>query len=146
MPHVKKIVKHKIVLDTHVWIWLLSGEKHLSTEFKKSIQSIDDEERILISAISLWEIGMLVEKNRMKINMDVLDFVEQALQMSGTKLIPISPRIAIESSRLPGQVHLDPADRILIATAKEESAVLVSHDKNILSYGNNKYISVYDPT
>jgi PIN domain nuclease of toxin-antitoxin system len=100
---------------------------------------------ILISPISIWEIGMLVEKNRISIEMDVLDWVEQSLEGSGTKLVPISPRVAIQSSRLPGIIHGDPADRILVATAFEENAVLVTCDRQLLEYGKGRFISVYNP-
>lgn len=87
---------------------------------------------------------MLVEKNRIELDIDCLDWVEEALSM-GINLIPICPKIAVLSSRLPGTVHGDPADKIPIATAYEHNAILISHDQKILEYGQGKFITVYDP-
>ena len=63
----------------------------------------------------------------------------------GFKLVPLSPKIAIESTRLPEQFHGDPADRILIATAREENAVLITYDTKLLIYGHDRFFSVHDP-
>ncbi len=145
MPIVKKLEQHKLLLDTHVWIWLMNGYLTLSHTFLKTVarrQKLDD---ILISAISIWEIGMLVEKKRIRLEMDCLDWIEKLLALPGVRLVPISPRIAIQSTRLPGIVHGDPTDRILIATAVEENAVLATHDQKILEYGIDKFLSVHDP-
>lgn len=145
MPIVKKLEQHKLLLDTHVWIWLMNGDLTLSHTFLKTVarrQKLDD---ILISAISIWEIGMLVEKKRIRLEMDCLDWIEKLLALPGVRLVPISPRIAIQSTRLPGIVHGDPTDRILIATAVEENAVLATHDQKILEYGIDKFLSVHDP-
>jgi PIN domain nuclease of toxin-antitoxin system len=121
-------------------------DKHFSPVFKKIVTNYTDDDQVLISAISVWELGMLVEKKRIRVEMDPLDWVQQALDKPGIKLVPLSPRISIESTRLPGEIHCDPADRMLIATAKEESAVLVTCDDKILEYGKGRYISVYDPS
>ena len=87
---------------------------------------------------------MLVEKRRIGLEMDCLDWVEEALG-NGINLLPLTPRIAIQSTRLPENSHGDPADRILIATAHEYHAILVTHDQKLLNYGKNKFIDVYDP-
>lgn len=88
---------------------------------------------------------MLSEKGRIRLGMDPLDWVIQSLEQSQFRLVPLSPRIAIESTRLPETYHGDPVDRILIATAHEESAVLVTCDEKILSYGLDHYLSVHNP-
>lgn len=145
MPTVKKIKQHKILLDTHVWIWLMLGSNELSKDFIKSIQIAQENENILISPISIWEIGMLEAKNKIRFDRDCQDWIDHALNQEGIKLTPITPRIAIQSSRLPGDLHGDPADRLLIATAHEENAVLVSCDSKIIDYGVGKFFSVHDP-
>ena len=146
MPLLKDIGQRKIVLDTHVWIWAMSGnpilEKKFSHVFKKALTG----EGVLISAMSVWEIGMLVDKNRIDIELDVSDWVNLALDEPGLQLCPVTPRIAIQSTRLPGEIHGDPVDRLLIATAHEENAVLVTCDKKILNYGEGKFIAVFDPS
>lgn len=143
MPINKSLKQHKLLLDTHVWIWLMVGDLRLSNSFRRAIEKKNIS--ILISAISIWEIGMLVERKRIQLEIDCLDWVEQALSIPNIDLADITPRIAISSTRLPEDPHGDPADRILIATAHEHNAVLVTHDQKILDYGKGKFISVYDP-
>lgn len=145
MSVVKKLEKHKLLLDTHIWIYLMEGDEKLSSSFIKNLDEHLDEGRILISAISIWEVGMLEEKKKITLKMDCLDWVEQSLDSPQIEVAPISPGIAIHSSRLPGEIHGDPADRILVATAYENNAVLVTHDDKILSYGKDRFIGVHDP-
>jgi PIN domain nuclease of toxin-antitoxin system len=145
MPKIKTIKQHKLVLDTHVWLWLMMGSAQLSKSFRQAIEQSQKVHGVLVSAISIWEIGMLAERKRIQLDMDTLDWVLQALDFPGMRLVQISPKIAIQSTRLPGTVHGDPADRLLIATAHEENAVLVTCDEKILHYGEDKFIAVHDP-
>jgi len=145
MPIFKKLKLHKILLDTHVWIWLMMGDERLSKPFIKSIEQASAREEVFVSAISIWEIGMLVERGRITLEMDCLDWVKQALDSPGISLIPITPEIAIQSSRLPDNSHGDPADRLIMATAFENKAILVTHDQKIIMYGKGQFIDVFDP-
>ncbi|MBS0648889.1 MAG: type II toxin-antitoxin system VapC family toxin [Verrucomicrobia bacterium] len=145
MPIVNEIKQHKILLDTHVWLWLMTGEPILSLRFRRTVSRCQKYNGIYISPISIWEVGMLVEKKRIQIEMDCLDWVEQALESPGVHLVPISPRIAIQSTRLPYEVHGDPADRMLISTAHESNAILVTCDEKLIKYGSIRHISVHDP-
>lgn len=145
MPLLKQIRQHKILLDTHIWLWVMTGDQILSKEFRNSIEHVHRDHGILISPMSVWEIGMLVEKKRLELDMETMDWIDKALDMPGVRLSPVTPRIAIESTRLSGEIHGDPVDRILIATAHEENAVLITCDQKILEYGLQKYISVYNP-
>ncbi len=145
MPILKSLKKHKIVLDTHIWIWAVIGSSKLLKSFQTHFEQASKIQDILISPMSIWEIGMLVEKNRIQVDMDVEDWIEQALDIPGIQLCPITPRISIHSTRLSGEVHGDPVDRLLIATAYEENAVLVTCDKKILKYAKGKFITAYNP-
>ena len=89
---------------------------------------------------------MLAEQKRIHLEIDCLDWVEQAFASSNITLIPLTPRIAIQSTRLPETPHGDPADRILIATAHEEGAVLVTCDQKLLEYGQGRFVNVHDPS
>ncbi|MFQ5672798.1 MAG: type II toxin-antitoxin system VapC family toxin [Nitrospinales bacterium] len=125
-----------LLLDTHVWIWLLTGDKKLaSSKCLPHINEAAKHSAIKVSAISVWEVGMLESKGRIKFSMDCLRWVQQALEAPGTSLAPMTPEIAVESCRLPGNFHGDPADRIIIATARILGACLVTDDKKILAYG-----------
>src|SRR5947209_1386955 len=146
MPIIKAVKQHKLVLDTHVWLWLMMGSSQLSRSFCQGIEQSQKHHGILISIISIWEIGMLAERKRIQLDMDALDWVLQAIDFPGMRLVQISPKIAIQSTRLPGIIHGDPADRILVATAHEENAVLVTCDEKLLKYGEDKFLSVYDPS
>jgi PIN domain nuclease of toxin-antitoxin system len=142
---INELLQHKLLLDTHVWIWLMEGNSILSSHFRSSLEHAQRHEGILISAISVWEIGMLTGKKRIALEMDTLDWIEIALSAQGVKLIALKPKISIQSCRLPGQLHADPADRLLVATAHEENAVLITCDKKLLAYGQDQFISVYNP-
>ncbi len=83
---------------------------------------------------------MLEARGKIKFNVNCMDWVDEALSAPGISLEPLSPEIAIESSRLPGDFHGDPADRIIVATARKLGATLVSSDKEILEYSGEGYI------
>jgi PIN domain nuclease of toxin-antitoxin system len=146
MPLLKHIGQRKILLDTHVWLWTMTESSILEKRFSHIFEKALETGSILISALSIWEIGMLVDKKRIELELDVLDWINLALDEPGIRLCPITPSIAIQSTRLPGEVHEDPVDRLLIATAHEENAVLVTCDKKIVDYGMGKFIAVFDPS
>jgi PIN domain nuclease of toxin-antitoxin system len=137
--------KDPIVLDTHVWIWLMTGAKEL--ENSRCLSFIDRAvpySGIKVSAISLWEAGMLEAKGRITLRIECLEWVRKALEAPGISLAPITPEIAIESSHLPGRFHGDPADRIIVSTARILGAALVTRDKNIISYGKEKHLRIIE--
>lgn len=135
--------KELILLDTHVWIWLLNGDEQIkNSKCLSYIENAVKYSNIRISAISVWEVGMLESKGRIKFPMDCLDWVNKALDAPGISLVPITPEIAIESSRLPGKFQGDPADRIIVSTARKLGAILITQDKNIILYSKNKYLKV----
>jgi len=146
MPVVKELKQHKLLLDTHVWIWVTAGNSILSPGMRKIIDRAKEREHLLISPISIWEISMLVERKRIALDMDMTDWLKQWVELPGIMTAEFSFQVALLSNRLPGIIHSDPADRILIASAYEENAVLVTADEKILKYGEDHFISVYDPT
>lgn len=146
MPIVKNLKEYKIILDTHVFIWIMNGNPNLSHVFRKSFEHALKANLVILSPISIWEIGMLVEKKRIELDRDVQEWVDQALDIPGLRIAPITPQIAIQSTRLPGMIHADPADRLLIATTHEENAVLATCDEKLLKYGEDKFINVHDPS
>jgi len=132
-----------LLLDTHVWIWLMSESARLASS--KSLQVIQRASKLgslRIAAISAWEVGMLEAKNRISFPIPCLDWVNQALNAPGVSLVPLLPEIAIESSRLPGTFHGDPADRILVASARKLGAHLVTDDSKIKKYGKDGHLQV----
>lgn len=146
MPIVKEIKQHKILLDTHIWIWLAQGNSIIAPLARKAFDRARENENLFISPISVWEISMLVEKKKIILEMDIMDWLKQWIELPGIQIVELSCQVAMLSNRLPGLIHGDPADRILIASAFEEKAVLVTADEKILAFGKEPFISVYDPT
>ena len=120
-----------IVLDTATWIWRASDPKRLST---RALRAIDEAERLLVSAISVWEVAMLVAKRRIQLDRPVEQWVDIALALPGIQLVALEPAIAVRSTKLPGDFHPDPADRMIVATALENAAPIVTPDERIRSY------------
>lgn len=126
-----------ILLDTHAWIWWTDDPSKLSVKAAKAVQSADV---IGVSAMSCWELGMLVAKGRLTLDRDVEVWVDQALKQPKVRLMPLSPRIALKSTR-PGEgFHGDPVDRILVATATEHGIPLVSKDHRIAGFQGVKVV------
>ena len=124
-----------VLLDTHAWVWLLNGDPKLNPKAVKAIERSLSEEAVLLSAISPWEVAMLVSKGRLTLDRDVGEWVDIAVSIPGIRLEPISPEIAVASTRLPGNIHSDPADRLIAATARHLGALLITDDQLLLNYG-----------
>lgn len=125
-----------IVLDTHALVWWVSDDDQLSSKAVKAIKKeLDDEVgEIIVSSISTWEIALLVEKKRLKLTMDVDEWIQTVSMIDKVKFIPVDNQIAIQSVRLPGEFHPDPADRLITALARHLSAALITSDKKIRNY------------
>ena len=120
-----------IVRDTATWIWRASDPKRLTTSARRAI---DEAERALVSAISVWEVAMLVAKRRIQLDRPVEQWVDIALALPGIQLAALEPAIAVRSTKLPGEFHPDPADRIIVATALENAVPIITPDDRIRSY------------
>ncbi len=132
-------MKTDLLLDTHAWVWLVTGESKISkTEFVALVEK-GDNVHLHLSAISLWEISMLVSKDRLKLSMNTIDWLKTYLKKSNTQVTAINPDIAVKSTELKG-FHGDPADRLILASAMQLEAKIVTHDKLILSFCKSKKI------
>ena len=128
-----------IVLDTHAWIWWLHDEQWLTQAQKEAIQA-NEADVIGVSAISCWEIAKLVQRGRLELFCPLKEWFELALGYPGMYLLELTPEIAIESVYLPGEFHRDPADQIIVATARVYGCPLVTSDGRILNYPHVKTI------
>lgn len=122
-----------IILDTHSWIWWVSEPERLTGQQRTAIANSEND-TLGISAISCWEIAKLVERGRLELDRDVAAWLSAALLYPGIQLIELTPEIAVESTRLPGGFHRDPADQIIVATARILKCKLVTSDQKILAY------------
>ncbi len=103
-----------------------------------------DQNRAFVSVMSIWEAGRLESKGRLRFPMEFNKWVEQAMASPGVRLHALSTSIAIESTRLPGEFHSDPIDRILVATARELNAPIITADAAILAYANRDYVKAVE--
>ena len=133
-----------LLLDTHVLVWLVFGEAMLGPQAKQAIVEASGTDRVRISAITPWEIGVLVSKKCIDLRQDALAWMRSALALPGVRLTPMSPEVAIASTRLPWDIHSDPADRVLAATARHLGAVLVTADQRLLNYAGDKHFHAMD--
>jgi len=124
----------KYMLDTHTWIWWHMRPQNLSKKVASLIGATGKYSELLLSAISPWEFGKLLEKGKLGISYDPEDWIHAALDMPKLRLVPLSPVIAYRSTVLPQPFHSDPADQIIVATARDENATLLTKDEKILSY------------
>jgi len=127
-----------IVLDTHTWIWWVSNPDSLSAKARGAIDKALDKGAVHISAISAWEVAMLEKRGRLKLTMSVRDWIAKSEMLPSLQFVPISTNIAVASVELPGEFHDDPADRIIVATARSMNAVLITKDDKILKYPHVK--------
>lgn len=95
----------------------------------------------MISAISAWEISMLVNKGRLTLTMDVDTWLQTVDEIENVSFVPIDNKVALESTRLPGEFHKDPADRMIVALARTLSSTLLTADEKILRYTHVKTIN-----
>jgi PIN domain nuclease of toxin-antitoxin system len=123
------------LLDTHVLVWLMEGNLRLRVKMRQLIEQAALQDLVVVSAITPWEIALLAAKKRLNLHADVQDWVDTALARPGIRLQPLSPAIAVASTRLPWEMHPDPADRILVATARHIGAMLLTADEQLLRYG-----------
>ena len=125
----------KYLIDTHVWIWWFVFPQRLSDKTARLIEDVSQYDEILLSAISIRELGLLIRKGRVVLKPSgPKEWVSAFLQMDKLRVIPVTAQIAYLSTTLPGSFHKDPADQILVASAMEEDAVIITKDMHIREY------------
>jgi PIN domain nuclease of toxin-antitoxin system len=130
-----------LFLDTHVWLWLVAGSSELSTEGRHMIDRAVAAGTLRIAAISLWEIALLASRGRIVLGKSIGLWLEEALADPGPAIDPLSPQVAIEASSLPETFHRDPADRLIVATARVTNAALMTRDRRILNYAARGHLT-----
>jgi PIN domain nuclease of toxin-antitoxin system len=124
-----------IVLDTHTLVWWASGDDNaLSTGARDAIEAELDGGQILVSSMSAWELAMLVAKGRLALSMDVSEWLAVVAQLNAVAFVPVDNELAVKSTQLPGEFHKDPADRLIVATARKHAAPVVTFDARIRNY------------
>ena len=115
-----------IILDTHVLFWM---KNHPTKIPLNTLRLIEQESEVGIAAISLWEIAMLVQKGRIELDISIYDWFERVFEKPKFRFLPLSPAVAIQSGTL--DMHGDPADRLIVASALVYRSSLVTADRLI---------------
>lgn len=129
-----------IVLDTHTLVWWANGDDALSKKARMAIERELEGGKIVVSAISAWEIAMLVERERLVLSMDVSSWLSTVSAIDAVQFMPVDVEIGVKSVDLPGEFHKDPADRMIVATARRLAVPLVTRDEKIRAYKHVKTI------
>jgi PIN domain nuclease of toxin-antitoxin system len=122
-----------IVLDTHAWVWWVAGDRRLSPEAARLIEGGMGQGKLRVSAISAWEVAVLVRRGRLELTMEVGEWIARSESLPFLRFVPVDHRIACRSVALEG-LHDDPADRIIVATALSLGARLVTRDQRLRAY------------
>ncbi len=128
-----------ILIDTHIWLWWVSQPKRLSEE-QAALLEANESNLIGVSAISCWEIAKLVQINRIDLQRPTSEWFSLALGYPGVNLLPLTPHIAAVSTELPDNFRSDPADELLVATARVFDCPLLTQDLKIRGYAHVKTI------
>lgn len=120
------------LLDTHILIWWLNDVSRLSPEQREVIESASADSPLLVSDISLWEVATLYDLGRIRLTVPLREWLAKAVAPPLVRRQGISPAIATELAALPDSFHRDPADGILVATARVFGATLLTHDRRIV--------------
>jgi len=134
-------VNKQYLIDTHIWIWFSAGSSQLSKKIRNMINHAILDGVLYLSSISLWELSMLVAKGRLALTMPTIDWQKQSIQKLNLKIMPLTPEIAVDSCHLPGEFHSDPADRIIVASARVNNYHLITSDSSILQYSKKQFVN-----
>jgi PIN domain nuclease of toxin-antitoxin system len=128
-----------LMLDTHTLVWWVDGNTKLSATAVQAIMPFMKQPRsVLVSSISIWEITLLIQKNRLELTRPLHDWLDLVERLPILRFVPVDNPIARLSVELPGEFHPDPADRIIVATAIVNDARLLTRDANIRRYPHVK--------
>jgi PIN domain nuclease of toxin-antitoxin system len=130
-----------LLLDTHTAIWLTENQPIASAAVEAIDAAYQAGTMLFVSAITAWEVGLLVSRNRLSLVAKPERWFQRLLTIPGVRLADLSPDILIASSFLPGTPPRDPADRIILATARDLGATLITRDRALLKYGEDGQVS-----
>ena len=129
------LIDSMLLFDTHAWWWVINEPERLSQEAYELVSGTPANQRA-IASISIWEFAMMVTRGRIRLRVSPEEWLDHAIYKTGIAVLHLTPRIALESCNLPGRFHKDPADRIIVATARICKTKLITKDKNIIDYPN----------
>jgi PIN domain nuclease of toxin-antitoxin system len=128
-----------MLLDTHAALWLTQGTD-LSDDTRRSISLSQSTEGVYLSAVSVWEVGNLIRRQRIHLDLSLAEWTQILLDADGVRSVDLTIPIVIGAANLPSHLHGDPADRFLVATARHLDVPLLTRDKHILAYAKAGHV------
>jgi PIN domain nuclease of toxin-antitoxin system len=132
------------VLDTHVWLWLAEGARPLDPATVSRIDEARPSGEVFVSVMSIWELALLEASRKIYLSLPLSEWVQASIGTRTVVVAALTPGIAIASTRLPGEIHRDPSDRIIVATARALGATLVTRDRRLAAYGRAGHLDVLE--
>lgn len=123
-----------ILLDTHVLIWWITDDKNLPSAVRQRLQDHKKSGEIAVSSMTFWEIALLYKKGRLQLAYDVQSWVDRVTALPFLKIVDPNHHILVKSVLLPEPFYADPADRIIVSTAMDQGATLITKDDKIRNY------------
>ena len=133
-----------ILIDTHVLIWLGVRPERIGAKTHEVLMAGIEEQQVAIAAITPWEISMSASKGRLNLAMPTDHWLDTILSRTGIRVAALEPAIAVDAGQLPGTIHGDPGDRIIIATARLLECPVVTADRKILAYAKAGHVQALD--
>jgi len=132
----------KLIIDTHILIWYTEGT-NLSEAQIQLIDHMREKASLYISAISIWEIALLVSRDRIALSISLDEWIKKITSIQGLNVMDLSVPILTQSCILPNYEYKDPADRMIIASARSMNAILMTLDQKIIDYADKGYLKIY---
>lgn len=123
------------LLDTHIWLWWLLGDDRMAVDERDFLDALPAPERPWLCDISIWETALLVEIGRVELDCPLADFLKVATSPATVRVLPITDRVAVEMNALPETFHRDPADRLIVATARQRGIPVATRNRLIVDSG-----------
>jgi len=133
-----------IVLDTHVLVWAMENHRFLGLKAAALIDEATASDGAYISGITCWEVSMLIDHGKLGFAQGALGWMQSVLALPGMFLVPVDLGIGADAGSLPGRLHGDPADRIIMATARSLDCPLLTADEPILAYAAQGHVRAID--
>ena len=133
-----------MVLDTHVLVWLMQEPGKIGRQALAAIEHAVQDGPAYIPAITTWEISMLACRNKLQLGDATGSWIARAMADGRVQIAPLSADIALDAGCLPGEIHGDPADCMIVATARAMRLPLVTADRKILDYAAAGHLQAID--
>lgn len=130
-----------LLLDTHVWIWLMLASTELAVSSRAAIDRAAGSGQLRVAAISVWEAALLGSRGRIALGRPIAQWITAAISAPGLSIEPLLPEIAVEACCLPEAFHRNPVDRMIVATARITGAALMTRDRQILDYASRGHLT-----